>query len=148
MTRQRLLVGLLAGSLFTACFNPLLGQGSPSNQVSLAGAWEGTFTGTRSGAANLQLTIDQSETALMGSWSVSFPERSRNNRGSLTGQLTGQRFTVDLESEDARNCGFKATGSVKKNGNELEGSYKSTGPGKCDGSEVGFFGLKRQKPSS
>jgi len=66
--------------------------------INLTGTWTGTAQDTIGGQGTLRATITQTETQFTGTWSLTFPNASYNNGGSLEGVIGATTITGVLRS--------------------------------------------------
>lgn len=135
---------LLASLLLASC--NLLGSSEPKG-FDYSGTWRGSVNDTTNGAGTFAATLDQSGSALSGTWhSVMADDASRQNGGTWSGQVytgeSGDLLEATLTSAATGQCSYKLT--LSRNQGAISGEYAPTGSATaCSNLDRGTIQLSR-----
>lgn len=118
--------------------------------ITLTGVWVGDVVESHGGRGQLQLTIDQIQFALIGTFSLEFADASFSRSGTVTGAVATSTFPqrMQLTSRDAFDCAPGASRdsflllSWTQTGDTLSGTYSGFA---CVGTLTGSFEVVRQR---
>jgi hypothetical protein len=126
----------LAGVCALVCALSSCGATAPS---SITGTWNGTWTDPAAGPAALALTVTQTGTSVVGTWTVLFPNATFAVAGTLTGTLNGTALALTLAPTNPAACERSLAATVDQN--TMKGTYAYAN---CASTNVGSFTLTEQ----
>lgn len=120
--------------------------GTPTSPQSsgLAGSWSGAINDRGFGTGTLQMTLNQSNFSVNGTYAVTFQNASNNRNGTVQGVMNGSNAGLNLAPTLIAfpYCLWDLQGSLA--GNRLTGTYVAVGGFAECGTQNGNFVLSRQ----
>lgn len=105
----RLAAVAACAALLTSCGAGTATPTAPSGTGPRSGIWQGTLADANGTTGTLRVTIeerqiDAARSLYSGTWTASYPDRSRDGAGSLTGTITGSAGTLLLAPTVTTTC--------------------------------------------
>jgi hypothetical protein len=101
------------------------GGGSTALLTTISGTYEGSFRDATASTLPLTLTLTQSGTSLLGTWSGGLTNTPNSyeygNGGDIVGTVIGSSVSLDLMPEVYTQFGYSLTGTV--NGATISGNF-------------------------
>jgi hypothetical protein len=114
----------------------------------LAGTWSGPITGTAAGDGTAQLVLTQTGNGVAGTYTLVYPDASKNQAGVAGGTLVGSTLTLTLTPDAPLACSASVTLSgtmsatlTMSAADRLEGSYAAF---TCGGAVSGSLTLQHR----
>ncbi|HEV3139481.1 MAG TPA: hypothetical protein VGY57_03140 [Vicinamibacterales bacterium] len=96
---------------------------SPSPPVNIAGTWNGTVSDSQLGTGTVTATINQSNSAVAGTWAASYANAANNNSGTLAGTVDGSNVSMTLKPSAPGSCAILL--STTSDGRTMNGNYST-----------------------
>lgn len=144
----------VCGAFLASCGDQRATPTAPSGTGTRSGVWQGALNESSGTTGTLRLTLEERQvdtrrSLVTGTWTASYPDRSRDGAGTLTGTITdaiGTLLLVPSQSGDCDRVLLAATGTYSTpqltiSATTIRGSYSQL---LCTSTVTGTLTLTKQ----